>query len=134
MYNMSDVSDQVLQKWEKLHPVEGESIVKKGKTDQVHTPGDDHVNWLIYWTAVKPSRRISRLQIARLNDKHVAHTYKVNENSRDFTSRDIRRLVNLLFPKVGGFVCEIYKQIQFMCVCVCVCVCRGVMFSKPLTT
>ena len=35
----------------------------------------------------------------RLNDPHAATAYKVNEQERDFKPRDIRRLVDTLFPK-----------------------------------
>ena len=44
---------------------------------------------------------------ARLNDEHAKSAYRVNEQFRDYNTRDVRRLVDMLFPKVCKHVGEV---------------------------
>ena len=89
----------VLQKWEKLSPSQEKHLLKRRPVQYTRAAVKTVIKMLDGSTSQLTYQQISD----RLNDPNAAHAYKVNEMERDYVARDIRRLANILFPKVKSF-------------------------------
>lgn len=86
----------ILKKWEELSPSQDETLLKRRPIQYTREAVKTVINMLD-----GSKSQMTYKQIAdRLNDPNAAHAYKVNEMERTYVARDIRRLANLLFPKV----------------------------------
>lgn len=86
----------ILEKWEELSSARDKNQIKRRPVQYTRQAVKTVISMLD-----GSKTQLTYAQIAdRLNDPNAASAYRVNETERRYVARDIRRLANILFPKV----------------------------------
>ena len=103
LYTLSSTktAQKLLEMWSELMPPQSDKVQEVIQRQPMrYTP--EAVRTAISMLIGDSRTHSTYRQIAdRLNDEHAQSAYKVNEGFRDYKPRDIRRLVDKMFPKVS---------------------------------